>query len=506
MQSTNRIIVNSLILYAKIIICMVISLWTVPLVLKALGEDDFGLYNLVAGVVVMLSFMNGAMTISTQRYLSVTIGERNKEKLQEVYNISILLHIIIGLIVVILVEALMPFLFEYVLKMDAGRVDVGHYLFHYLVISMFLSIATVPFDAVLNAYENMLVFSIVGIIEALLKLAIALCLPYLLLDKLHFYGVAIMVVAALVFAMKAAYVMVQYRQLHLSFASCRNKKLFWEMFCFAGWNTISSLSIMVRNQGLAVVLNHFFSTVINAAYGIGNQINGVLGYFSSTIQKSVNPQLMESQGTHDREKLLSMTYGLTKFSTLCMAVVALPLLVEMPYVLELWLKNVPEYTVSVSRLIIILSIIYQMSAGLMSAIQSTGRIKWYTTTIGLLLLSTIPVAYAVIAGGAHAEAALVCACFVEAIALGVRLAFAHHLVQISIIDYLRRLVIPMVLLILCVGALLVMTTLVFESSFVRLVAVCMIDVIVFCALVYIFLLDGSERNKIKGIVTKLVRR
>ena len=505
-QSTNRIIFNTVVLYAKILICMVISLWTVPLLLDALGASDYGLYNLVAGVVVMLSFMNGAMTISTQRYLSVTIGERDKPKLLEVYNMSILLHVVIGLIVALLVEICAPLLIHNVMNMEAERVDTAYALFHYFVVSMFFTIIVVPFDAVLNAYENMLVFSIVGVVEAVLKLIVALLLPYLMFDRLNFYGVAIMVIAIIVFLLKMGYVIWKYDDLRFSRQALKNMSLFWELFGFAGWNTISSLAIMVRNQGLAVVLNYFFSTVINAAYGIGNQINGVLCYFSTTIQKSVNPQLMESQGTGDYGKLKTMTYGLTKFSTLSMALVALPLLVEMPNVLNLWMDNVPPHTVSISRLIIVLSLIYQMSSGLMSAIQSTGKIKYYTTTIGLLLLSTIPVAYAFLASGCVAEVALWVACFIEAVAMAVRLVFAKRLVGLSISEYLVTLVVPMLLMFVGVGACLWLFTLSLAPSFWRLLLTCSVDVVLFCGVAYKVLFNEAEKNKTRSMVSKVFHR
>ncbi|MCD8305402.1 MAG: hypothetical protein LUC49_01890 [Prevotella sp.] len=506
MQGTNRIVFNTAVLYTKIIICMVISLWTVPLVLSSLGKADFGLYNLVAGVIAMLAFLNGAMTVSTQRFLSVTIGEGDGKKLLEVYNLSILLHIIIGVIVVLLVESCAPLLFDNFLSIDPARLATARRLLNYLVVSVFFSIFMVPFDAVLNAYENLLVFSIVGVIEGLLKLSVALCLAHITGDRLNFYGIAIASVMVSVFLMKSLYVVFRYRHLRFSAAALRNMRLFREMFFFAGWNTISTLSIVFRNQGLAVVLNHFFGTVVNAAYGIGNQINGVLGYFSSTIQKSVNPQLMQSQGAHDSDKLFSMTYGLSKYSTLCMGIVAIPVVVEMPYILRVWLTNPPEGTVAISRLIIVLSLTYQLSSGLMSAIQSTGRIKWYTTTIGLLLLSTLPVAYAFLKYGCPTESALITACVIEVVALGVRLFFARRLVGLSVKTHITKVIIPVVLLFVGVGLILEIITLLVPPSFIRLLAVCITSVAVYCFFAYRLLLSKSEQAYVAQLVHKTIRR
>ncbi len=506
MQGTNRIVFNTAVLYTKIIVCMVISLWTVPLVLSSLGKADFGLYNLVAGVIAMLAFLNGAMTVSTQRFLSVTIGEGGGRKLQEVYNLSILLHLIIGVVVVVLVESCAPLLFSDFLTIDPARLDTARRLLNYLVVSVFFSIFMVPFDAVLNAYENLLVFSVAGVIESLLKLSVALCLAHIAGDRLNFYGIAIASVMVIVFLMKSLYVVFRYRHLRFSAAALRNIRLFREMFFFAGWNTISSLAIVFRNQGLAVVLNHFFGTIVNAAYGIGNQINGVLGYFSSTIQKSVNPQLMQSQGAHDSDKLFNMAFSLTKYSTLCMGIVALPVAIEMPYILRLWLGSPPEGTVSISRLIILLSVIYQSASGIMSAIQSTGRIKYYTITIGLLILSTLPVAYALLKFGCPTEFALVAACAIEAVALCVRLFFAHRLLVFPVKAYLRRVVAPVALLFIGVGALLCVITFLLPASVFRLAAVCVADVLLYCFFAYKCLLSPSEREYIVRLINKIHRR
>ncbi len=507
MQGTGRIVFNTVVLYTKILVCLVISLWTVPIVLSALGKSDFGLYNLVAGVVAMLAFLNGAMTISTQRFLSVTRGGGSAQTLQEVYNLSLLLHIAIAAVVALLVEVLAPLLLDSFLTIDPARLGTARRLLDYLVVSMFFSIVMVPFDAVLNAYENLLAYSVIGVVESLLRLTVALSLTYFVaVDRLNIYGMALAAVMVVVFVVKVVYVSCYYRQLRLSLAAMHNDSLFKEMFFFAGWNTISSLAIVFRNQGLAVVLNHFFGTVVNAAYGIGNQINGVLGYFSTTIHKSVNPQLMQSHGAADGARFTSLVFALGRFSTLAMGIVAVPIVVEMPYILRLWLTTPPEGTVAIARLIIVLSIIYQLSSGLMSAVQATGRLRWYTITIGLLLLSTLPIAYAVLRQGGATVAALVVACGVEAVALCCRLCFARHLVGLSITAYLRRVVLPVVLLLVVMAALLTIFTLVMDEGLLRLVVVGAVDVVLYSGIAYTLLLSSAERTYVVGMIHKLLHR
>lgn len=503
MEGSRRIILNTVILYAKILICMGISLYTVPLVLHALGKSDYGLFNLIAGVISMLAFMNAAMTLSTQRYLSVTIGERNDKKLQEVYNISICLHVVIAGAVVLLIELAMPFLFQYVLNIEETRLGIALQLYHLLVVSMFFSIVAVPFDAVMNAYENMAAFSIISIIEAILKLLAALlltCVPY---DRLLYYGTAMVFVAFLVFVLKFVYIRHSYKHLHIRLQSARNMQLFREMFSFAGWNTLSALAVVGRNQGIAITLNHFLGTVINAAYGIANQVNSTLCYFSATIQKSVNPQLMLSEGAHEQSRLIILTYALTKYSLLALAVLALPLIIEMPYVLGIWIGDTPQYAVPFTRIIIVLSLITQSSAGLMSAVQSSGRVKYYTIAICRTLLSTVLVAYLVLRQGYSPVTALWLACVIEVGAFFIRLYFANRLNHIPVWDYLKRIILPHLFVFVFVCMCLYAISLQMDPSFFRLLTVCAIDVVLYAFCSFLFIFNREERHYIVNIVNSL---
>ena len=505
MQSTNRIIVNSTVLYAKILICMAISLYTVPLVLSAVGKSDYGLYTLVGGIIAMLAFMNGAMTVSTQRYLSVTIGERNSQKLLQVYNLSIALHIVIGILVGILIEALLPFLFSHVLSIEPEQQDVARLLFHTMVVTMFLHIVTVPFDAVINAYEDLIFFSLAGVVEAVIKLILVLSLTWFLRDRLMVYAVGMTGIAAFILLLKYAYCHFKYKNLHLSLKACRNKSLLVEMASFTGWNTLSSFALMGRNQGLAIIFNHFLGTIINAAYGIAMQVSGVMGYFSETIKKGVNPQLMESEGLGEHDRLVRLTFALTKYSLLILCFVVLPLFAEMPCVIGLWIGDAPEYTVEFTRIILILSLITMSSTGLMSAVQSSGRVKWYTISISVVLFSTLVFAYLGLSLQYSPTVILWMACLVEVVAFFVRLWFAHHLNAIPSWAYVGKAVIPVLLLTLAVALPIYLCISMMASSFLRLLLVCAIDALVFLPGTYFLLLDEGERDYVRQLSAKTMQ-
>jgi len=510
MKSTNRIIFNTIVLYAKIVICMLISLWTVPLLLEALGEADFGLYNLVFGVVTLLAFINAAMTVSSQRYISVELGSGDNERVNRVYNVSLLLHFIIGIALVVILELCTPFLFGECMgvgpllkSVTPDRIVAAQWLYQLAILCLFFTVLSVPFDAVMNAYENMLAFSIISIIEAVLKLFVAFALFFALTDRLILYGIGFALVAFVVLVIKWGYVWFRYRNLAIAPKRYFSKALFREMFGFAGWNMFGSMAMAGRNQGMGIVLNLFFTTVLNASYGIANQINNLLNYFSTTLQKSINPQLMMSEGQNDRQRMLKLSYKSSKFSVLIMGTVALPLIMEMQYVLELWLHKVPEYAVVFSQLVLIMSMISQVSAGLMSAIQSAGKIKWYQITMGTLILVNLPVAYLLLRMGFEPSVIFVVMIAVEAVSLVARLLFARVLVELNIGHFVSKVILPLAIVLGASVCAMSLVKVIMDSSFVRLVVVTITDIAVVIGLSWFALFDNEEKE---WIAEKVRRR
>lgn len=494
MNTANRVIFNTVVLYVKIVVNMVISLVSVPLIMHALGVSDYGLYNLIAGIIGMLSFLNASMTVSTQRYLSVSIGEKNQEKSNRIYNNALLLHLLLGLICVALFEACAPFLFDGFLNIEPNKIGTAKIIYQFLVITTFATIITVPYGAVMNAKENMLAFSILGIIDALLKLGLAIYLSHCPFDKLIFYGIGMAVISIVNMLFNREYVHIRYKEYKRDFRTYFNKATFVEMFGFMGWNTFGSVAVIGRNQGIAIILNQFFGTVLNAAYGVANQINGVLGYFSNTFNKSINPQLMQSEGMKDRDRLIRISFVSSKFSVLVLALFIWPLIIEMPYVLMIWLKEPPEYTTILSSTILIFSLVYQYSMGLMSAIQATGKIRNYQITMGILILFNVPLSYMFLKIGLPPYYTTIGFIIIEVISLVIRLFFAHSLVGIRIRDFILKVMLPsiVVMLLSSVGALI--PHYLIPESFVRLIIVSILYLLLFCLSTWFLALNESEKK------------
>ncbi len=374
-STANRIIKNTGFLYAKMGITMFISLYTTRLILNSLGASDFGIFNIVGGAIAMLGFLNAAMASATQRFMSYSEGEGDKEKQKSIFNISIILHFGISIVVGLALIVAGYFFFNGILNIPGDRIDAAKVVYGSLIISTIFTVMTVPYDAVMNAHENMKYYAIVGIFESLLKLAVAFACVYTLYDKLIVYGILIACVPLITLTVMRIYCHRNYEECVVAFRRYWNKPLLKEMTSFAGWNFIGALSGFVGNYGNAIIINHFFGAVINAALGIVNQLNGQMLVFSNNMMKALNPVIVKSEGEHDRNKMLKYSIFGCRFSFLLFACIAIPVAIETEYIMKLWLKNVPEWTILFIRFQIVRNLLELSIISLNTSLSAIGKIK-----------------------------------------------------------------------------------------------------------------------------------
>lgn len=462
MSSSNKVAINTLILYARMLITMGISLYSTRLILNALGAVDYGVFNLIAGLIAMLSFLNTAMATSTQRYLSFHQGKEDVLMQKKIFRNSFLIHIVIGSIVVICLEITGIFLFDGFLNIPLNRQEIAKTVFHFMTLTVFFNVVSVPFTGTLVAHENMLWVAIVNIIETLLKLAIAVLLVYISSDKLIVYGILTAVSSIISFFLYGYYCFRKYEECTLKDLGTTDKKMIRELTSFAGWNLFGSICALGSGQGLAVLLNLFLGTVINASYAIANQVASQLNFFSATLLRAINPQIMKSEGAGDRERMLRLSMMASKFGFFLLAIVAIPCIFEMSSILKFWLKNVPQYTVIFCQLILIGTLTNQLTIGLQSAIQATGKIKAYQSIIGTVILLNIPISYFLLKFGYPPYAVLISFIMIEMIACSLRLYLLKLIAGLSITQYFKRVFLKEILpLGLAIGSCLVITNYVF---------------------------------------------
>lgn len=393
MQAAHRVAKNTGILYARMAITVFISLYSTRLILAALGVADFGLLNVVGGVIAMLGFLNSSMAGATQRFMSFAQGAGDLERVRRIFNMSTLLHWGIAIVIIAVLEIAGYFFFNGVLNIAPERLGVAKIIYQFMVISTFFTVISVPYEAVITSHENMLVYAIEGIIEAILKLSIALYITNSSRDHLVTYGFLMAALSIFLLILRRLFCHYYYAECVLQLRYYYDKPLLKEITGFAGWSLLGAASSMIANYGQTIVLNIFYGTRINAAQGISNQISGQLGVFAVTLTKALNPVIDKSEGSGDRNKMIKATLTGSKISFFLLSFLYIPFLIEMPILLHLWLKNVPEFAILFCRLLLIRNLIQQFYIPLNNAITAVGNIKSFQKYNSFLNLLPILVAY-----------------------------------------------------------------------------------------------------------------
>lgn len=392
-QTANRVIKNTGYLYMKMAITMFVSLYTTRLILNSLGVSDFGIFNIVGGAIAMLGFLNSAMASATQRFMSFSEGSGDKEKQKSIFNISLVIHFLTAILVAIALIVAGFFFFNGILNIPANRVGAAEVVYGSLIISTAFTVMTVPYDAVMNAHENMRYYAIVGIFESLLKLSVAFACVYTSADKLIVYGILMACIPLVTLTIMRVYCHRHYIECVIAPFRFFDKSLAKEMTSFAGWNLTSSAVTMVSSYGQGLIVNNFFGTIVNAAQGIASQLNGQLIVFSGNMLKALNPVLGKSAGAGDIVLLAKSAIKGAKYSAAIYLLFAIPFFFEAPYILRLWLKNVPEWTVVFVRFQLVKSFIELQFTTVPSTISASGKIKKYTLFSSLSNLMQLPTIY-----------------------------------------------------------------------------------------------------------------
>ena len=386
--STKRIAKNTLMLYFRQILILLVSLYTVRVVLNTLGAEDYGIYNVVAGFVVLFSFVNNAMATATQRFLNYSLGENDLKKTQEVYSASLIVHLGIAVIFVLLAETVGLWFVSNKLNIPEARQTATAVVYQFTIITTVFNILRVPYNAVIIAYEKMSFFAWLSILESLLKLVIVFLLVISGIDRLIFYAFLMTVVALIILCFYKLYCNHTFEIAH--YKKTTDISLVKRILSFSGWSLFGAVANVANSQGSNIVLNIFTNVTVNAAMGIANQVNSAVYSFVGNFQTAFNPQIVKSYANDDRGYFINLVCRTSKFSFFLLFFIAFPLYINCEFILTIWLKNIPEYTVPFVRLILVWSLIEAINGPLFMAIQSTGQIKLYQLIVGLINLSNIP--------------------------------------------------------------------------------------------------------------------
>lgn len=379
-QTKNKTIAkNTIFMYIRMGVTMIVGLYTSRVVLQQLGIEDYGLYNVISGIIAMLGFINGAMVNTTSRFITVYIAKGNEIMLNNIFSMSFIIHLIIAAIILFLGETVGLWYLNNKLIVPEGREFVAHCLFQLSAVTCILSILYVPYNATIVAHEKMDTFAYISIMDVMLKLIIVISLSYSPIDKLLFYGMLLAMVSVLDLSIYFIYCHRTFAETKLKFYW--NNSIFKEMMSFVGWAFVGNFSYLFYSQGINLMLNAFCGPAVNAARGIAVQVEGVVKQFANNVQMAINPQIIKSYTSNDIERTYTLIFASSKYCFYLLFIVSLPIIIEADFILKLWLGIVPDHTVNFIRLILSISLLDAFINPMYTANLASGKLKLYNLSV-----------------------------------------------------------------------------------------------------------------------------
>lgn len=443
-NNSKRIVTNTVVLYIRMFIVMLISLYSSRIVLKALGVDDFGLFSVVGGVVALMTFLQSSLASSTQRFLSFELGKNNVERTKAVFRVSLTTHIAIAVIIILIAETVGLWFLNAKVNIPEGRIFAANVVYQLSVLSLTLSMIALPYYADIISREKMSYFAVVGIVEAVFKLGFAFMLLILDYDKLILYAFLVFILSLLVNISYWIYCRVKFYEARFKLSF--DKILFKEIFSFSGWTIIGQMAVVGVSYGTGIVVNQFFPVAVNAAMGIANQVNGSITGLTSNFQTAFQPQITKSYASKDYDYMSSLIYYSSKISFFLLFIVTLPIMMNIDIILSIWLTIVPEYSNWFCILFIIASTFNALSAPLWIVIFATGRIKVYQIVVSCVFFSDLIIVYILYSFGFPPITCMVVKAAINFFVIFVRMFYARKEVEVfSVNEYLRRAFMPCML-------------------------------------------------------------
>ena len=497
---TRRIARNTLMLYIRMFALLLVGLYTSRVVLEALGENDYGIYNVVGGVVAMFTIISRALNSAVSRFITFEMGKGAAARLNEVYSTAVTIQFIIALTVVAAAEPIGLWFIENEMTIDPSRIPAAKLVLHFSILAFVINLMSVPQMASITAHEKMSAYAAIGVLDGLLRLAVAFMIMRSPMDRLVYYAA---LMAAVVLIVRGAYGI--YCRTH--FPECRyrpvfEKPLMKEMFSFAGWNFIGVSAGVLRDQGGNILVNLFYGTAVNAARGIAVQLNAAVQGFVTNFMTAVNPQITKSYASGDKAYMLSLIRRSSRMSFFLLFVIALPILFNTEYLLSIWLKDVPAHTVMFVRLFLVFALCESISNPLITAQLATGKIRNYQLVVGGLMLLNIPVSYIFLKHGAAAEITVAVAIAISLVCLAARLVMLRGMIGLSIRKFVSDVCLKIVLVVVISLILPIAIYNVLPDGFAGFVISAAVCVAVSGSAVLFMGLDGKERKELSAMIRK----
>lgn len=473
------------------LLIMSVSLYTVRVVLNTLGVVDYGIYNVVGGVVSMFAFLSATMASASQRFFSFELGRNNQEQLKKTFSMTITIYAMVAIVILILAETVGLWFLNTKMTIPADRIDAARWIYQFSILSFMMTMFTIPYNASIIAHEEMKVYAYVSIIEVGLKLLIVYLLVLFSFDKLKLYAVLMFLVTTIVTFIYRTYCTRKFSECRFSFYW--NKPLFKQIVSYSGWNLFGALAGMSNNQGINIMLNVFFGPIVNTARGIAYQVSSSVNQFVQNFVTATNPQIIKYYADDNKEQMLALVFRSSKFAFILLFILSMPILLETNFVFTLWLKDVPEYVVLFTRLVIICALIDSLSFPLMTTAQATGRIKKYQSITGSIMLLNLPVSYIFLKIGYPPVTVFYIAIVNSCVCLLIRLYLLRSMVGLQVKRYLANVILPLSIVILTSYIIPLFLKSEMNEGIIKFIVVAIAGLICSVACIFLFGLSAEER-------------
>lgn len=504
-NNNKRIAKNSMLLYIRMFIMVIISLYTSRVVLKTLGVEDFGINNVVGGVITFLGFLTGSLAGASSRFITFSLGKGDFGELKNTFNSIIQIHLLFALVVLIIGETVGLWFVTTQLNIPEGRESAAMWVYQLSILTSIGSLISAPYNAAIIAHEKMSAFAYLTLGDTILKLLAVYLLIYTPFDKLIFYAVYIFVIQMFDFAIYIYYCNRKFKETHNISLRRKDNGLFKEIFIYAGWTMNGNLAIFGYTQGLNILLNIFFNPIVNAARGIAVQVQNIINSFCVNFQMAINPQLTKSYAANDLKRMHDLIIASSKYSFYLMLLISIPLCLEAKTVLGWWLDDYPLHTVSFLRLVMIINLLACFSNPIITAVHATGRLKRFQIYEGTTLLLIVPVSYVSLRYfNIRPEGVFIVHIIFEIIAQYIRLWIVLPMVNMSVRLYLKKVILPVAKVGLTAPWIPIITYLNLEcgNTFINFIIVGVICFVIVLLSIYCF---GMNREEKKVLIKYIIR-
>lgn len=505
MSDNKRIAKNTMYLYFRMFLIMGVSLYTSRVILQTLGVEDYGIYNVVGGIVVMFSFLNGSLGAATSRYITFELGRRDYIKLNKIFNVALATHIFIGIIIAILAETIGLWFFYNKMVIPEERITAAFWVYQISILSALISLTQVPYNATLIAHENMKVYAYVGMVEAVMRLLLVYMLMISPFDKLIFFAILSFALSLGIMVFYRVYCIKRYKESRINI--CNEKVLYKDMFKYAGSDLIGNASVLAQGQGLNLLLNMFYGPVVNAARAVAYQVQGAVTQFGNNFMTAVRPQIIKLYAQGEIKEMFKLVYLSSNFSYYLMLFLILPLSLEADYILSLWLGKYPDHSVTFLILIFILCLIQTLKTPRTIVLHATGKLFLANIVIGTLLCCAFPLAYVFLKMGGEPESVFWAANITMLLSEFISVFIVRKYVEYNIADYLLNVHGRCAIV---TGVSLLLPYFLFdrymEPSFIRLMLTCCLTTLSIAATVWCIGMNKDMQQKTVAFIQSKIHR